>query len=725
MQENGWIPTVCYQCKAECDILARVEDGVVREVKGNPHSYGKMCVKGMAGITSMYSKERLLYPMKRVGERGEGKFERISWDEAMEMMESKLRSLRERGEAHKFTYSMFPHSATDPKWRFVNACGGFIVTGLPHCDSAKIMAHLHTFGCFPNHHIAPIYYAVPKDGLMILAGRHPFGCMDDACVARDILNAKERGAKLVVIDPIFRTEAAKADWWIPIKPGGDAALFLGVCHYLLVNGLHNQEFCDTWVRPGDMAKLMEHIADKTPERMSAICEVPAADIVKLAKMIAEAPSTCIDAFKSIMLGNAMDWGQVWAILLVITGNLDNPGGQPMPELLPLAPVQPMPVPPDVKELGFHRTGPNRAKFDHYNFSLQPTWYATQAIAEGNLKIFFVTESNPALTEMGSAAWQEAVSMKDKNGDYMLEFFMVSEILPSETMKWADLVLPDQSSYERWELLYMPWWYSYCHSVSLRRPLVPSPGETRHTNRVMIELGKRMFPEFFAFKDDVEYYDIQLRGIGMSVEKLIKNGGIWSSGTAGFRKYQDKGKFNTPSGKIELEWERYAAIGRQWPSPELPLEYRKNVEEYPFILVNFRTMYLNNSGAWSHCNAQLRDPVSGLDANPILLNPMDAERLGICDGDTVWVKSPSSKGEISSPVHLTERIKPGCAGIIHGFGQTAHGDDTIYCNKVATCTRYPWINDNELIADSGAPLHLDEQDLRGGEAHVSTRVSISK
>ncbi|MBU1058097.1 MAG: molybdopterin-dependent oxidoreductase [Proteobacteria bacterium] len=711
MYEDGWIPTVCYQCKAECSILALVKNGIVQEVKGNPRARGKMCVKGMAGITSLYSKERLTHPMKRVGERGEGKFERISWDEAMEMMETKLRALHEKGEGHKFTYSMFPHSASDPKWRFVNAYGGFISTGLPHCDSGKIMAHLHTFGCFPNHHIAPMYFSVPKGGLMILSGRHPFGCMDDACVAKDILDAKERGAKLIVIDPIFRPEAAKADWWIPIKPGGDAAFFLGVCNYLLLNNLHNKEFCDKWVREGDMEKLLDYIADKSPEKMSAICEVPAADIIKLAKMVAEAPSACIDAFKSIMYGNAMDWGQVWSIFLVITGNLDNPGGQPLPELTPMAPVNPVPTPPNLKELGYHRTGPNREKFDHYNFILEPTWYAAQAIKEGNLKIFFATECNPALSEMGAAAWREAVSMKDDDGNYMLDFFMVSEILPSETMKWADLVLPDQTNYERWELLYMPWWYNYSHGASLCRPVVKPVGEARHTNNVIIELGKRMFPEFFAFKDDVEYYDIELGGVGMSIDKLMENGGLWSPGTVGFYKYKDKKKFDTPSGKIELDWNMYADINQQWPSPELPLEYRKEEDNFPFILINFRTIFLNNTGAWSHNNAQLRDPVSGLDSNPIMINPIDASRLDINEGDTVFLESTT--GKVSSIVQLTEKIKPGCIGIIHGFGQTV--------GQVATMVSC--FNDNELIADAGS--HLDEQDLRGGEAHVSTRVTIYK
>ncbi len=97
MGKSEWVPTVCYQCKAECAILARVEDGKVKEVRGNPKSHGKACVKGMSGIALEYHPERLLYPMKRVGKRGEGKFERISWDEALDTITAKLRDLKDRG----------------------------------------------------------------------------------------------------------------------------------------------------------------------------------------------------------------------------------------------------------------------------------------------------------------------------------------------------------------------------------------------------------------------------------------------------------------------------------------------------------------------------------------------------------------------------------------------------------------------------------------------------
>ncbi len=218
----------------------------------------------MAGITSLYSSERLKHPMKRVGERGSGKFERITWEEAMDIMETKLTELRDRGEAHKFTYSMFPHSVTDPKWRlsmlpeasFRPAC--LIAIREDHGHDAYIRL-------FSQSSHRPYVSHGAQGRLMILSGRHPFGCLDDAAVPSYILDAKERGAKLIVIDPIYRTEASKADWWIPIKPGGDASLFLGVCNYLLLNDLHDKKFCDKWVREGDMDGLMAYIKDKTPE----------------------------------------------------------------------------------------------------------------------------------------------------------------------------------------------------------------------------------------------------------------------------------------------------------------------------------------------------------------------------------------------------------------------------------------------------------------------------
>ncbi|ACV68186.1 molybdopterin-containing oxidoreductase family protein [Desulfohalobium retbaense] len=710
MQHDGWIPTACYQCKAECAILARVENGRVKEIRGNPRARGKACVKGMAGVSLQYSPDRLTQPLKRTGERGEGRFTPISWEQAIEEIGDAMADLRDRGQAHKLTASFFPHSITDPKWRFLNAYGGFINTALPHCDSAKIVAFIKTFGGVPNHHIPPAFYTVPKGGVMLLVGRHAFGGLDNAAVPQDILDARERGAKLVVVDPFFTQDASKADWWIPIRPSGDTALFLGMIHHILDKKLYDEDFVQHWVREGDLQRLKDYVKDKTPKAMSALCDVPASDIKKLAEMCAKAPSVGIDSFKGIMLGQALDFGHVWTIFLALTGNVDNPGGQPMPDVTPLAAVEPVPTPPDLAELGFHRTGPDRDVFGKYSFIMEPTWYQAQAIKNDSLKILINSEANPALTEMGQEAWRQAVTLKD-NGRYKLELLVSYEIMHSETSRYADYVLPDTSYFERWELLYMPWWYNYGHGVVLRQPVVEAPGQCRHSNEVFIEWGKRLCPEYFAFANDIDYYDRQLAGVGLSVRALQDMGGVWSPGTMGFRKYKEAGGFGTPSKKVQLYWEDLEVAGQAWPRPDLAPEYTVDAETYPFVLISYRSIFHQGSGQWTHNNPQLRDPVSGLQENMALVNTNTAERLGLAEGDRV--KLISRSGEVRTSVKLTERIRPDCIGLHHGFGSQM--------GRVAVLGA--GVSDNLLIPDAGETLSW--QDVIGGESHVSTRVQLVK
>jgi thiosulfate reductase/polysulfide reductase chain A len=379
----------------------------------------------------------------------------------------------------------------------------------------------------------------------------------------------------------------------------------------------------------------------------------------------------------------------------------------------LSPVEPAPGGPALHELGWHRTGPDRDKFEKYSFIMEPTWYEAQAIKNGGLKVLVTAESNPALTEMGQSVWQEAVRERDADGQYKLELLVSFEIMMSETAKHADLVLPDKSYFERWELLYMPWWYNFGHGLALRQPVVAPPGECRHSNEVFIELGKRLVPEYFQFENDLAYYDIQLKGLGLSVEKLREMGGLWSPHTMGFRKYESAGGFGTPSKKIHLRWEdlEESPWNQDWPRVELASEYRVNSEEYPFILVSYRTIYHSGSGQWTHNNPQLRDSISGCYENPLMINAAAAKDLGISDGDTVTVESPW--GSIRVKTSLTQGIRPDCVGLAHGFGSTV--------GRVATVGG--GVSGNLLIPDSGSTLEW--QDVIGGESHVSTRVRIVK
>ena len=710
MKKNGWVPTVCYQCKAECAILVLLKDSMIKEIRGNPKHGGKVCVKGMAGISLQYNPDRIKYPLKRIGERGENKFERITWNEALNTITKKLSNLKEKKLEDKVTFDFFPHSFTDPKWRFIKAYGGFINTALPHCDSAKITAFLNAVGGVPIHHVPPAWFTVPKGGIMIMLGRNAMECLDNADIPKDILDAQERGAKLVVLDPLYTTEASKADLWIPIKPASDNAFLIGMINHIIVKKLYDKDFTDNWIKDGDFDKLSKYIIDKTPEKMSKICGVDSKIIIELAEECAKAPSVGIDSFKGIMLGQAMDVGHAWMILLAITGNFDNPGGQALPDVTPIPALEPIPKEPDLHKYGWHRTGEDKEKFKNYSFIMEPTWYQAKAIRNDDLKALLVAEANPAKTTMGEVEWQKAVTEKDKGGNYKLELLVVHDIFLTETAKYADIILPDKSYFERWEMLYMPWMYHYGHEIMLREPIVEPLGECRHTNEIYIELGKRLTPEYFKVKDVKDYYNQQLSSLGLSIKKLQEIGNIWSTTSIGFRKYEENG-FDTPSGKVEIYWDQYENVNRALPSSDIAPEYKVDVDKYPFILISYRTIFHQGTGMWSHNNPQLRDSVSGVSYNPALINPIAAEKLDIKDGDIVIIKS--NWGEVKIPASITERIRPDCIGLMHGFGGKQGRITPQSCG----------VSDNLLIPDAGSTL--DYQDLIGGESHVSCRVNITK
>jgi thiosulfate reductase/polysulfide reductase chain A len=145
--------------------------------------------------------------------------------------------------------------------------------------------------------------------------------------------------------------------------------------------------------------------------------------------------------------------------------------------------------------------------------------------------------------------------------------------------------------------------------------------------------------------------------------------------------------------------------------DLAAEYRANVDEYPLILVSYRTIFHSGAGQWTHNNPQLRDRVSGFYENPLMVNPKTAQQLGIAQGDLVTLESPS--GSVQVRVNLTEGIRPDCVGLGHGFGSSV--------GRVATVGE--GVSNNRLIPDAGSTL--DWQDVIGGESHVSTRVRIVK
>jgi thiosulfate reductase/polysulfide reductase chain A len=277
-------------------------------------------------------------------------------------------------------------------------------------------------------------------------------------------------------------------------------------------------------------------------------------------------------------------------------------------------------------------------------------------------------------------------------------------------------------WERYEMMYMPWWYNQSHATEFRQPLVSPPvgSEVRHSNETFIQWGKAVMPEYFDFEDNVAYYDRQLAIRDHTTKGIVENGCKWSPGTVGYKKYERDGGFKTPSGKVHLYWEQFEdcfeagtyGTDQSMPRPDLAMEYLDNVKEYPLYLINYRTIWHQGSGTWTHDNPLLRDKISGYYENPLFVNKETGKKLGIKSGDVVTLEG--SHGTIKKQVKLTECIRPDCVSMHHGFGDTM--------GRVGRLGEYN-VSSNEIIPDAGSTLEW--QDCIGAESHCSCMVRIVK
>ena len=251
------IKTACRACIANCGVLATVKNGRVVSLKGNPEdpmSKGRMCAKGLAGVQALYHPNRNKYPMKRVGERGSGKWMRISWDEALTTIAEKLMETREKYGAE--TVFCSTGGGGNPEiWsiaRFCNIFGtpNWFEPGCAQCYLPRVLAYTMMYGgadcSIADSNALELYF--PDDTpikALVLWGTDPsYSC--PASGGGMVVDLRAKGVKTVVIDPRFTPDAAKADVWLPIRPGTDVALELGWIRYILENKLFDREFVMKW-----------------------------------------------------------------------------------------------------------------------------------------------------------------------------------------------------------------------------------------------------------------------------------------------------------------------------------------------------------------------------------------------------------------------------------------------------------------------------------------------
>jgi len=469
--------SACDMCFNKCGLIARVEDGVVKKLDPNPKflkSRGMLCARGNAGVMQLYDPDRLKYPLLRKGARGEGKWQRLTWDEALDHAAERLQKIGDKYTRCGVLFMAGSDLQSKFVHRFAEVFGSYnVLSHESNCLLSRNRAFLDTFGEVPLPDVLNCKY-------VIMAGANRFEALVTPD-SMDMVTAMNNGSKLVVLDPRFTKTAALAHEWHPIKPGTDMAFFLAVAHVLVSEKLYDEKFIQE--KTFGIEQLSQHVKQYSPEWAEKECEIPAKDIRRIAReLAAAAPAAMIyPGRRTSDYENSTQIRRSFAIVNALLGNWDRPGGLITASKVGLR--KPSYDPPFYEENPFERidTGRSLMMFEEEG-SFK---HARDAVIEGKpypVKGWFTYKTNPMQT---GANRQKTIEMIHK-----LDFMLTVDIAMSDTAWMADLVLPAPSYLERLDPIAGLQGASAGACLVTRDPVVPALFESKPVFWIVTELAKR-------------------------------------------------------------------------------------------------------------------------------------------------------------------------------------------------------------------------------------------
>jgi thiosulfate reductase/polysulfide reductase chain A len=638
------VRSFCYTCPWNCPTEVYVRDNKIVYQKGNqeaPNNVGGRCAKGMASHHVTVDPDRLRYPMLRTGERGEGRFERISWEQAFTMIAERLSEIKEKHGPEAVVWTCHH----DPNTVFARALLGDLY-GTPNvythtsgCEQDRRAATLTMFGTpFPMHDFASARY-------VMLWGMNLFGANQGLFESRALAEAKARGCKLVVVDPLFTETAAKADEWIAIRPGGDGALALAMARVIVDENLFDADFVESACSgfEGFCEHLREH--GYTPEWAEPITGIAARTIVRLASEFATTKPASAALFKGAgYYTNGADASRAIYILDAITGNVDVPGSLNIKDWAPVGP--PVAIPGEAKAAP--EKPPLHMAMGYPLAPDLPNGALPEAVLEGKpypVKAIFVQSTNPVMSDPDTKRVQEMFRR--------LDFGVAIEIYMSETALECDLVLPETSFFEQAEIRQGLW---LGPQAILCQPAVAPVGESKPLYDIVKGIAQKMgWGEHFAYEKWEDWGEVVVKDLPVSLDEL-KEKGFWA-GEVGYGR-PAKG-LATPSGKIEIHSRAHADQGLD-PYPVYSEPSVVPDDDYP--------LRLTHSKLSMHCNIVTQNNpylMEIVGENWVEIHREDAEKYGLADGSYVVLESP--KDEITIRCKVVEGIVPGVVSVRHGHG----------------------------------------------------------
>jgi len=645
------IKSCCRGCHGICGVLVHIKNDKVVKVTGDPEcptSEGYICAKGKAAPELLYHPDRLKYPLKRTGAKGENKWQRISWDEALDTIAEKLLKCKQEFGAESIVtargtgrpHHVFCH-------RFQNCLGTPNRLGFAHiCYSPREASTAMTCGSLPICDYYGFGGVHPQCVLVWGCNITEAGASDGMC-GYQLTQTIRRGAKLIVIDPRRTNIATKADLWLQIRPGTDDALVMGMLHTIINEELYDKDFVEKWTVGFD--KLAQRVRDYPPEKVAEITWIPAQVIREAARMYATSKPACLQWGVAIDQNiNSFQTGRAIHLLSGITGNIDVPGGDVFWVPPTNVVIQSPRLNPDI-ELPDRISPEMRAKrigAGKYGVlgQVHPHEFINTVLSEKPypVKALFIMGSNLLLGHSECLRMAEALKK--------IDFTVAVDLFMTPTTQLADIILPSASWLETDEVadLHFIW-------CALVRQKVATIGECRDDKQIMIDLAQRMgMEDCFPWKTVREYCDWVLKDSGITFEEFKKIGII--QGEMQYRKYEQEG-FKTPSGKFELycstlEKMGYDPLPTVVEPPESPYSTPELLKDYPLIITTGgRTM------PFFHSEGRQIKSLRRLNPDPLLQIHQDtAKGLGIKEGDWVWIESPRG-GKIKQRAQLTDGIHP--------------------------------------------------------------------
>ncbi len=653
------IKSACRMCHGICGVLVHIRDGRVVKVTGDPDcptSNGYICAKGRASVELLYHPDRLKFPLKRTGARGENKWQRISWDEALDTVAGKLLAAKRDHGAESIVGTIGTgRPCLIFLMRFLNALGTPNNFSIIHnCYVPRTIASAMTCGQFPVCDYYGFGGVYPRCVVVWGCNISEIGAADGMC-GYQLNQAVKRGARVIVIDPRRTGLAAKADHWLQIRPGTDDALALGMLNVIIKEKLYDKDFVDNWTIGFD--ELAERIENYPPERVEEITWIPAETIRAAARMYATTKPACIQWGVAVDQNiNSLQTIRSLLLLRAITGNLDVPGGDVfwvppdniVVQTLYMNPGITLPekVTPEMmsRKLGAGKYGAL--------FQAHPHQFS-EAVLSGKPytpRALIIMAGNTLINEADSLRMAEALKK--------IDFTVAVDLFMTPTAQLADIVLPAASWLETDEVADMH--FGWC---VLARQKAASIGECRDDKQVIIDLAHRMgMKESFPWKNVREYCDWVLKDSGITFEEFRELGIL--KGKMRYRKYEEEG-FATPSGKVELrssilEAMDYDPLPYFVEPPESPYSTPELYKEYPLIITSGA-----RSQPYFHSEGRQIKSLRRLMPDPLVeIHPDTARNLGVKDGDWVWIESP--RGRIKQKARLTDGINPGVVNAQHGW-----------------------------------------------------------